>query len=138
MARREIHTVYEHGRWENRRAGESEPLTTSATKQEAVDEGRKLALRSQAEHVVYDPDGMPDTREGHDDGPARAIERGGARDAMRRRVRMRIPAPREARRGASAYSKPRRSQLAATVRRTIAAQRASTGCSVASVTGLAT
>lgn len=57
MARGWIHTTYRDPLWVNVVEGSESPLSSHLTKSEAVEHGRKLAIRAGTEHVVHNRDG---------------------------------------------------------------------------------
>lgn len=51
-----IHTVWHESNWANVREGQKKPLSTHATKAEAVKRGRELAREAQVEHHIHGKD----------------------------------------------------------------------------------
>jgi hypothetical protein len=54
MKKNQIHTVKaQDGQWKNIRAGAQRASGVYSTKAKAVEEGRKIAKRSEAEHIIH-------------------------------------------------------------------------------------
>jgi hypothetical protein len=61
MSGRSIETTYEGSGWVNR-IQDGPTLGRHATKDEAVVEGRRLAMQRRTEHIVYSDDGRLESR----------------------------------------------------------------------------
>jgi uncharacterized protein DUF2188 len=57
LAKGDIETYYEDGRWKNRPQGNERASSTHDTKAEAQAEGRRMAVDRQVEHVIKKQDG---------------------------------------------------------------------------------
>jgi hypothetical protein len=57
VAKGDIETYYEDGRWKNRPQGNERASSTHDTKAEAQAEGRRMAVDRQVEHVIKKQDG---------------------------------------------------------------------------------
>jgi hypothetical protein len=57
MAKGDIETYHEDGRWKNRPQGNDRASSTSTTKAEAQAEGRRMAMDRGVEHVIKNMDG---------------------------------------------------------------------------------
>jgi len=74
MARGDVETVSKNGQWVNRVEGEAELSQGYASKEEAIEEGARLAAETGARHTVRDapPTGVvtdeQDSGEGQDSG----------------------------------------------------------------------
>ena len=57
MAKGDIETYFDDGKWKNRAQGNTRPSNTHATKAEAQAAGRALAMKRKVEHVIKKKDG---------------------------------------------------------------------------------
>ncbi|GGP54170.1 DUF2188 domain-containing protein [Saccharothrix coeruleofusca] len=57
MAKGDVETQFEDGRWKNQVEGGERASNTAATKAEAVSEGRRMASDRGVEHVIKKQDG---------------------------------------------------------------------------------
>jgi len=59
MKTKGIHTVFNstRNRWENKREKSARPLSSHLTKDPAVAQGRKIAKKGKAEHIIHYQDG---------------------------------------------------------------------------------
>ena len=66
--RGDVNTYPEHGQWNNRVEGETEPSSSHPTREEAASRGRQMAMVRKVEHIVREPDGTiaERTSYGHD------------------------------------------------------------------------
>jgi len=71
MTTKGIHTVYnsDRGRWENKAAGNSSPLSTHHTKANATDRGENIAEKAKAEHFIHGKDGKIQERNSYGNDP---------------------------------------------------------------------
>ena len=57
MAKGDVETYFEDGRWKNRPQGNDRASSTHDTKAEARAAGRRMAIDRQVEHVIKNKDG---------------------------------------------------------------------------------
>jgi|GEM_PF-1226716 len=77
MARGDVETISKNGQWVNRVEGEEELSQGYASKEEALEEGAKLAAQTGAQHTVRDAPAtgvVTDEQEPDDGGATEGIE----------------------------------------------------------------
>ena len=57
MAGRHVETFYEDLLWKTRREGSAQSLVVSTNQSEALDAGRRAAVRDRVDHLIRDVDG---------------------------------------------------------------------------------
>lgn len=53
-----IHTVWRKDTWANVQEGNDQPISTHATKEEAVEKGRALAKSKKVEHLIHNKEDL--------------------------------------------------------------------------------
>ncbi|MFL5349227.1 MAG: DUF2188 domain-containing protein [Hyalangium sp.] len=68
---KDVHTVYESstGNWVNKVMVHGEVFSRHATKEEAVEKGRRLAMGNKSEHVIHNMDGTIGKRNSYGNDP---------------------------------------------------------------------
>lgn len=71
MKLKSIHTVYnsERNKWENKRAGNSAPLSSHGTKANALVRAENIAEKVKAEHFIHGKDGKIQERNSYGNDP---------------------------------------------------------------------
>ena len=69
MAKPPVYTVRHGDEWANRREGSSRVSKKFATKREAVEAGRKTAMRDKTEHIIQKMDGTIGKRNSYGNDP---------------------------------------------------------------------
>jgi Uncharacterized protein conserved in bacteria (DUF2188) len=69
MAKGDVETYHEDGKWANRIEGESSSMSTHDTKEAAVAAGRSLAEDRRAEHIIKNLDGTISEKNSHGHDP---------------------------------------------------------------------